>query len=108
LVAGRDGQRFVVHAEELLTAFWKLEAAICACGELPRQAGESFPNLTGYETSNQFKQPQKLSGLFIPLILLCFALSQSAQGVVPPPDGCYPNNTTGGRMQSASEPYHRS
>jgi hypothetical protein len=46
------------------------------------------------KTSNQFKQPQKLSGLFIPLILVCFALSQRAQGVVPPPPGGYPNFTT--------------
>jgi hypothetical protein len=46
------------------------------------------------KTSNQFKLPQKLSGLFIPLILACFALSQSAQGVVPPPDGGYPGFTT--------------
>jgi hypothetical protein len=46
------------------------------------------------KTSNQFKQPQKLSGLFIPLILVCFALSQSAQGVVPPPDGGYPGLNT--------------
>ena len=34
-----DGRRFVVHAEELLIAFLELEGAICACGELPRQAG---------------------------------------------------------------------
>jgi hypothetical protein len=28
-----DGKRFIVHADELLTAFLELEAAICACGE---------------------------------------------------------------------------
>jgi hypothetical protein len=27
-----DGKRFVVHADEKLTAFLELEAAICACG----------------------------------------------------------------------------
>jgi hypothetical protein len=29
-----DGKRFVVHADEKLTAFLELEAAIRACGEL--------------------------------------------------------------------------
>ncbi len=29
-----DGKRFVVHADELLTAFLELESAIRACGEL--------------------------------------------------------------------------
>jgi hypothetical protein len=28
-----DGKRFVVRAEEKLTAFLELESAICACGE---------------------------------------------------------------------------
>jgi hypothetical protein len=28
-----DGKRFVVHADEKLTAFVQLEPAICACGE---------------------------------------------------------------------------
>ncbi len=28
-----DGKRFVVHADEKLTAFLELEAATCACGE---------------------------------------------------------------------------
>src|SRR5258705_3574253 len=32
--------------------------------------------------------------LFIALTLICFALSQRAQGVVPPPPGGYPNFTT--------------
>jgi len=30
-----DGKRYVVRAEELLTAFMELESAIRACGELP-------------------------------------------------------------------------
>jgi hypothetical protein len=37
-----DGKRFVVHAEEKLTAFLELESAIQAGGELPRQGGEIF------------------------------------------------------------------
>ena len=28
-----DGKRFIVRADERLTAFMELEAAICACGE---------------------------------------------------------------------------
>jgi len=46
------------------------------------------------KTSNHFKQPQKLSGLFIALILVCFAFSHSAQSVSPPPDGGYPGGNT--------------
>jgi hypothetical protein len=38
-----DGQRFVVPADEKMTAFLELESAICACGELSRQAGEISP-----------------------------------------------------------------
>src|SRR5258708_13171512 len=36
----------------------------------------------------------KIFRLFIALPLICFALSQRAQGVVPPPPGGYPNFTT--------------
>jgi hypothetical protein len=32
--SGSDGKRFVVRADEKLTAFVELESAICACGEL--------------------------------------------------------------------------
>jgi hypothetical protein len=46
-----DGKRFVVHADEKLDAFVELELVIRACGELPRQAGETFPKLTGYENA---------------------------------------------------------
>ena len=46
-----DGKRFVVHADEKLTAFVELEAAIRARGELPRQAGRGFP------TSGQSAEP---------------------------------------------------
>jgi hypothetical protein len=47
-----DGKRFVVRANQKLTAFLELESAICACGELPRQAGEIFPKLPGYENTH--------------------------------------------------------
>ena len=47
-----DGRRFIVHADETLTAFLELESATRACGELPRQSGESFPKLTGYESKH--------------------------------------------------------
>jgi hypothetical protein len=29
-----DGKRFIVHADEKLTAFLELQSVICACGEL--------------------------------------------------------------------------
>ena len=32
--------------------------------------------------------------LFVPFLLTCFALSQTAQAVVPPPDGGYANRNT--------------
>jgi hypothetical protein len=32
--AANDRKRFIVHADQKLTAFLELEAAICACGEL--------------------------------------------------------------------------
>jgi hypothetical protein len=32
--AHRDGKRFIVRADEKLSAFVELESAICACGEL--------------------------------------------------------------------------
>jgi hypothetical protein len=37
-----DGKRFVVRADEKVTAFAELESAIRVCGELPRQAGKIF------------------------------------------------------------------
>jgi hypothetical protein len=40
-----DGKRFVVRADEKLTAFVELETAIDACGELSRQAGGIFSKL---------------------------------------------------------------
>src|SRR6266436_1509414 len=40
-----DGKRFIVRADEILTAFLELESAICACDEicLDKRAG-SFQN----------------------------------------------------------------
>jgi len=40
-----DGKRFVVRADEKLTAFLDLETASCACGELVSQVGEIFAKL---------------------------------------------------------------
>ena len=41
-----DGKRFVVHADEKLTAFLELESAIPACGGFcVEQAGEIFVGL---------------------------------------------------------------
>jgi len=46
-----DGKRFVVHADEILTAFLELESAICACGEFTCHAGELFSKLGGVKKS---------------------------------------------------------
>ena len=40
------------------------------------------------------RSPSRLALLLIPLVFACFALSQSAQGVVPAPDGGYPGRNT--------------
>ena len=45
-----DGKCFVGRADEKLTAFMELEAAVRACGELPRQAGEISPKLPEFKT----------------------------------------------------------
>jgi hypothetical protein len=42
-----DGKRYVICADEKLTAFLELESAVRTGGELPRQAGENFPKLPG-------------------------------------------------------------
>ncbi len=44
-------------------------------------------------TKSMSRSPSRLA-LLIPLVFACFALSQSAQGVVPPPDGGYPGQNT--------------
>jgi hypothetical protein len=40
-------ERFIVRADEKLTAFVELESVVCTGGELPRQAGEIFPKIPG-------------------------------------------------------------
>ena len=40
------------------------------------------------------RSPSRFALLLIPLAFACFALSQRAQAVVPPPDGGYPSYTT--------------
>ena len=63
----QNGKRFIVSADEKLTAFLELESAIRAGGELPRQAGEIFPNSPDMKRSI----PQAL----ITSALVCFALA---------------------------------
>jgi hypothetical protein len=46
------------------------------------------------KTLTPLKRTRKFSGLLIALLFACFALSQRAQGVVPPPDGGYPGGNT--------------
>ena len=50
-----DGQRFIVPADEKLTAFVALEAETRACGELRRTAETSFGNCRRrrYDKSNE-------------------------------------------------------
>ena len=84
--AHRDGKRYVVRADEKLTAFVELESAICACGELSRQAGEIFRNSPDMKTS--------IPPVLITIGLVCFALVQNTQAVVPAPDGGYPKGNT--------------
>src|SRR5262245_20446918 len=40
------------------------------------------------------RSSSRLALLLTPLVFTCFALSQSVRGVVPPPDGAYPNGNT--------------
>ena len=40
------------------------------------------------------RPPSRLALLLIPLVFACLAIRQSAQAVLPPPDGGYPNFTT--------------
>jgi hypothetical protein len=44
-ISTNDRERFVVRADEKLTAFLELESMIRACGESSRQACEIFPKL---------------------------------------------------------------
>jgi len=57
-----DGKCFVARADEKLTAFLELESAISACGEFARQAGEIFPELSGYEKN--FRERPKSKNAF--------------------------------------------
>jgi hypothetical protein len=47
-----DEKRFIVHADEKLSAFMELESATRASGELPRQTGEIFSKLARYENKH--------------------------------------------------------
>ena len=79
-------KRFFARADEKLTAFldWKWRFALV--GELPRQAGEIFPKLPDMKTS--------IPLVLVTFALVCFALVQNVQAVVPAPDGGYPGGNT--------------
>ena len=68
-----DGKRFVVRADEKLTAFVEVESAIRGSGELARQAGEFFRN------SREHENEHSISSNYIFTRLLC-AFAQSAGG----------------------------
>src|SRR5215831_19751092 len=58
--ASRSAERFVVHADEKLTAFVELEAAIRACADCARQASRFFQNSP---LSNQYvRRPCECGG----------------------------------------------
>jgi hypothetical protein len=40
-----DGKRFVVHADEKLTAFVELETVICACGRIVLTSCQDFSKI---------------------------------------------------------------
>ncbi len=82
----RSGKRFVVRADEKLTAFVELESATRARGKLLRQAGEIFPNSPDMKT--------RIPLVLIIFALVCFGLVQNTQAVDPPPDGGYQNGST--------------
>ena len=56
------------------------------CGELLRHAGEIVPASPDMKT--------RIPPVLITFALVCFALVQNAQAVVPPPDGGYPGFNT--------------
>jgi hypothetical protein len=49
---------------------------------------------TVHLTKSMSRSPLRLALLLIPLVFACFAVSQSAQGVIPAPDGGYPGLNT--------------
>jgi hypothetical protein len=59
-------KRYVVRADEKLTAFVELESAICACGELLRQAGEISPKLPEYENPHSTSSNPSRDGTCLP------------------------------------------
>jgi hypothetical protein len=61
-----DGKRFIVRADETLTAFVELKSAIRACGELPRQVGEISPKLPEYENPHSTSSNPSRDGTCLP------------------------------------------
>jgi hypothetical protein len=49
---------------------------------------------TPHSKKTMGRSPSRLALLLIPLVFACFALSPTAQAVVPPPDGGYPGGNT--------------
>ncbi|PYL83162.1 MAG: hypothetical protein DMF21_00195 [Verrucomicrobia bacterium] len=88
--AHRDGKRFVVRADEKLTAFVEFQSAIRRWGFLHRRDSEISRNSANKERLlNHMRSLIKFkttAPLFIPLMLVCFAPSPTAQGQTPTPD----------------------
>jgi hypothetical protein len=64
--AHRDGKRYVVHADEKLTAFLELESAIRACGELVWQVGGGFAKLGVAKPILKFREVEGARRFFLP------------------------------------------
>ena len=81
-----DGKRFVVRADEKLTAFLEPESRFAL-------AANSLDKLASFLRSSP-DMKTSIPPALITLALACFALVQNAQAVVPAPDGGYPGFTT--------------
>jgi hypothetical protein len=68
------------------------------CNTIPNSIGRRLPVRRGLPHKERLPRTQAMwiirGLLLIPLLLACFALSQTAQAVSPPPDGGYPGNNT--------------
>ena len=72
-----DGKRFVVRADEKLTAFVELESAICACGKLLLTGWPDFFHTRRcLETGGQGRK--LFSRSFLPLFQTCTGKGQLA------------------------------
>jgi Chaperone of endosialidase len=92
-----EGNRFVVRADEKLTAFLELELAIrrwALCLDELAKFLATLPTKKGYNCMRTLIKFKTITLLFIPVMLGCFALLPCARAVSPAPDGGYPGFNT--------------